>query len=258
MLLVIDIGNTNIVIGIFDGKRLLKNWRIKTDKTGDNDKYRKIFIDLFQCSNINHNTISGAIISCVVPPVQQVFCEALKGCLGIKPLIVDPMTKIGVPILYKNPEEVGADRIVNAVAGFEKYKDALIIVDFGTATTFDYISPKGEYVGGAIAPGIMLSLDTLSSNASMLPSVKFLKPDKVIGRDTVSSMQSGIFYGYISLVDGMIERIKKEVEGKPMVIATGGLASVISSKSRGIDKVEENLTLEGLRIIYERNRDHSN
>ena len=254
MLLVVDIGNTNIVMGVFKGKRLFKDWRIGTNRTGSSDEYGSTILNLFTCAKVDPEEIKGAAISCVVPSLQTIFSDAVRKYLEIEPLTVGPGIKTGMPILYDNPKDVGADRVVNAVSAFEKFKRDLIIIDFGTATTFDYISKKGEYVGGAIAPGIMVSLEALSQRASKLPRVGFMKPERVIGKNTVFSMQSGSFYGYVSLVEGMVDRVKKEVGGKPMVIATGGLAPLIASGTPKIDEVEQNLTLEGLRIIFDRNQ----
>ncbi len=254
MLLVVDIGNSNIVIGVFKDGKLLRNWRVGTNKAGSCDEYGIILLNLFKHSDIDQKNISGAIISCVVPSLQDIFTEAIKKYLEIEPLAVSPGIKTGMPIRYNNPKEVGADRIVNAVGAFEKYKKELIIIDFGTATTFDYVSADGEYLGGTITPGVMISLESLCEKASKLPRVELMKPKTVIGKDTVSSMQSGIFYGYVSLVNGMVEKIKKEMKSDPMVIATGGLASLISSSAKSVDKVEAHLTLDGLKIIYDRNQ----
>jgi type III pantothenate kinase len=254
MLLVLDIGNSNIVIGVFQDRKLLKDWRVGTNKRGSYDEYGIILLNLFRHSGIDVRKVSGAVISCVVPSLQTVLTETVKKYLNAEPLTVSPGIKTGMPILYNNPKDVGADRIVNAIGAYEKYKKEVIIVDFGTATTFDFVSPQGEYVGGTIAPGIMISLDSLCEKASKLPRVELIEPKTVIGKDTVSSIQSGIFYGYVSLVDGMVERIKKEVGCSPAVIATGGLAPLISSGTKTIDHVEPHLTLAGLQIIHERNQ----
>ena len=253
MLLVIDIGNSSIVLGIFKERKIFKDWRVGTNKTGSCDEYGIILLSLFKHSGVDLQEISGAVISCVVPSLEAVFTEAIKKYIGIVPLVVSPGIKTGMPILYNNPKEVGADRIVNAIGAYEKYKKEAIIIDFGTATTFDYVSAKGEYLGGTITPGVMISLESLCEKASKLPRVELRKPKAVIGKDTVSSMQSGIFYGYVSLVDGMVEKINNEMKGDPIVIATGGLASLIASGAKRIDKVEPHLTLDGLQIVHERN-----
>ena len=255
MLLVIDAGNTNIVLGIYDGEQLLRNWRISTDKSKSADEYGILFNNLLVLTGIGLANITDIIISSVVPTLTGVLERLSLNYFGIKPHLVGPGIKTGMPIHYDNPKEVGADRIVNAVAGYEKFKTSLIIVDFGTATTFDYVNGKGEYCGGAIAPGLMISMEALFQKASKLPWVEIVKPPGVIAKNTVNSMQAGIYYGYIGLVDEIVGRIKRECRENPKVIATGGLAGLIAPESKTIDAVEEYLTLEGLRILYLRNRD---
>jgi type III pantothenate kinase len=255
LLLVIDAGNTNIVLGIYDGELLLRNWRISTDKSKSADEYGILFNNLLVLTGIGLANITDIIISSVVPTLTGVLERLSRNYFGIKPHLVGPGIRTGMPIHYDNPKEVGADRIVNAVAGYEKFKAPLIIVDFGTATTFDYVNGKGEYCGGAIAPGLMISMEALFQKASKLPWVEIVKPPVVIAKNTVNSMQAGIFYGYVGLVDEIVGRMKRESRENPKVIATGGLASLVAPESKTIDAVEEYLTLEGLRILYLRNRE---
>jgi len=257
MLLVIDVGNTNTVLGLFDDDCLLHDWRIRTEIDHTVDEYGVLIYNLYQSSRIKAaemKAISAIIISCVVPPMLNILEPLCVKYFNLKPLIVGPGIKTGMPIFYDNPKEVGADRIVNAVAAYEKYRKESIIVDFGTATTFDYVSPRGEYMGGCIVPGISISIEALFERASKLPRVEFSKPKKVITKDTVSAMQAGIMYGYAGLVDGIVSRMKKEVKTNPLVVATGGLARVIAPETKTIDKIEEMLTLDGLRIIYNLNK----
>jgi type III pantothenate kinase len=254
MLLVIDVGNTNTVLGLFDGEKLVHDWRIRTVVDHTVDEYGMLIYNLYKTSRISSREIQNIIISCVVPPMLNILEPLCQKYFNIKPLIVGPGVKTGMPIFYDNPKEVGADRIVNAVAGFEKYKRDLIIVDFGTATTFDYVSNKGEYMGGCISPGIMISSEALFERAAKLPRVELSKPKSIVGKDTVSSMQAGIMYGYAGLVDGICERIKAEVKSDPLVVATGGLARIVAPETKSINVVDDMLTLEGLRIIYLRNK----
>jgi len=250
MLLVIDIGNTNIVMGVYDGQDLLRDWRLRTERNTTEDEFNIIISNLFAQSNIRPNQIDRTIISSVVPPMVTIFDSFCRKYLGYPPFWVNPSSYSGMPNRYRNPADVGADRIVNAVAAFAKYKCSLVVIDFGTATTFDSISAKGEYLGGAISPGIMIAAEALFMKASKLPRVEiFTPPDKVIGQDTAASIQSGIIYGYAGLVDGMIERIKSEMGSAPKVVATGGLAELMKDVSKSIDAVEPLLTLDGLRII---------
>jgi type III pantothenate kinase len=254
MLLVVDVGNTNTVLGLFDGDQLVHDWRIRTVVDHTVDEYGMLIYNLYKTSRISSRKIQDIIISCVVPPMLNILEPLCLKYFNLKPLIVGPGVKTGMPIYYDNPKEVGADRIVNAVAGYEKYKKDLIIVDFGTATTFDYVSEKGEYMGGCISPGIMISSDALFERAAKLPRVELSKPKSIVAKDTVSSMQAGIMYGYAGLVDGICDRMKAEVKSNPLVVATGGLAKIVAPETKSIDVVDEMLTLEGLRIIYVRNR----
>jgi len=256
MLLVIDIGNTNIVFGVYDGDTLVNHWRLSTVIQKTIDEYAILLNSLLYIEKIKLSEIESAIISCVVPPLLIPFDMLCRKSIGIRPILVEPGIKTGMPILYENPSELGADRIVNAVAGYEKHRKALIIVDFGTATTFDYITAKGEYVGGAIVPGIMISLEALFERASKLPRVELVKPRGIIGKNTVQAMQSGIIYGYVGLVDGIVHKMKQELKTDPYVIATGGLATLISKESETINEVDEFLTLSGLKILYEKNKDY--
>ena len=254
MLLAIDIGNSHIVLGLFEKKELMASWRITTllDKTVD--EYAMLILDLFRSGGNMAHKVRAIICSNVVPPLTPVFMEIGKKYFGIDPLLVNNEMEIGLNICYDNPQEVGADRIVNAAAGYDIYGGPLIIVDFGTATTFCAVSGKGEYLGGVISPGIIISAEALFNRTAKLPKIELIRPKTIIGKDTVSSMQSGILIGFACLVDGLIDRIKGEMGGDPFVVATGGLAPIVAPESRMIREVRPYLTLEGLRIIYERNR----
>ncbi len=255
MLFCIDIGNTNTVFGVTEKDQVLEHWRVRTEKDATADELGMLIGNLFKSTEIDMTDITHIIISCVVPPLLNAFEEFAHRYFDITPMIVGPGLKTGMPIQYDNPKEVGADRIVNAVAAYEKYRTGLVVVDFGTATTFDCVSKDGAYIGGAIAPGVIISCEALFQKASKLPRVEiFAKPKNVIAKDTISSMNVGIIYGYAGLVDGIVNRIKKEVGQNLTVIATGGLAPLICEESETIEHVEEFLTLEGLMIIHKRNR----
>jgi len=255
VILVMDVGNTNIVLGAYDGKKLLNHWRMGTNREKTADEYGMFMMSLFSNDKIDINNIEAVIIASVVPPIMYTLEHAIRKYLKKDPIIVGPGIKTGINIKYENPREVGADRIVNAVAAIELYGGPVIVVDFGTATTFCAINSKSDYLGGVICPGIKVSLEALFQKAAKLPRIDLVKPETVIGRTTIGNMQSGIIYGYTGQVDYIVKRMKKEIkEDNIKVIATGGLARLISSESETIDEVNGHLTLEGLRIIYEKNK----
>ncbi len=250
MLLVIDVGNTNIVMGIYQGERLIKDWRIRTERRTTEDEFNILAVNLFRSGDIKPDDIHKTVISCVVPPIVTILDAFCRKYLGHAPHWVNADSAHQMPILYSNPKEVGADRIVNAVAAYHKYRTSLIVIDFGTATTFDAISSKGEYLGGAISPGIMIASEALFQKASKLPRVELSDiPETVIGKDTAGSIKAGVIYGYTGLVDTMVMRMRAEMDGSPKVIATGGLATLIAKISTTVESVEPTLTLEGLRIL---------
>ena len=255
MLLAIDVGNTNTVFGLYRGEDLLETWRIATRRETTGDEYGIILREFFAITGHMPADVGAIAIASVVPPTMQPLTDMCEKYFKRRPLVVGPGVKTGISIFYDNPREVGADRIVNAVAAFEKYRSAIVVVDFGTATTFDCVSERGEYLGGVIAPGIGISVEALFQRASKLPRVELVRPKHVIGKNTVHSMQSGILFGYVGLVDGIVERIRKEYKSPPRVIATGGLAHLIAAEAATIERVDENLTLDGLRILYERNQE---
>ena len=257
MLLVIDVGNTNIVFGVYEGKELLYNWRITSDKDRTSDEYGLLFDQIFKFNGLRMEDVENIIISSVVPPLMHTLPTMSRRYFNIDPIVVGPGIKTGIDIKYDNPKEVGADRIVNAISGHEKYGGPLIIVDSGTAITFDAIGSDGSYLGGVITPGIKISSEALFLRTAKLPKVEIAKPDKIIGKNTVNSIQSGLVYGYIGMIDYIIENMIKEMdykEGRVKVIATGGFSSLIVNESKYIDIIDSMLTLEGLRIIYERNK----
>jgi type III pantothenate kinase len=254
MLLALDVGNTNTVIGVFEGQTLLRHWRLSTRREGTRDEYAMLIKGLFDFAGLDFQRVSAVIISSVVPPLQGPLEEMVRQYFGVEPMVVGPGIKTGMPILYESPRDVGADRIVNAVAAFEAYGGPCIVVDFGTATTFDAISARGEYIGGAICPGIGISAEALFQHAAKLPRVDVTQPKAIIGRNTVGSMQAGLFYGYLSLVEGVVARMRAELGGRATVIATGGLAQLLLAESAAVDHVDPLLTLTGLRILFERNQ----
>ena len=258
MLLAIDVGNTNIVLGVFDGAALVRSWRLQTARERTSDELGLLVHALFDHDKIDRSKIQGIVLGSVVPPLTTTMRAMVEKYFGTTALTVEPGLETGMPILYENPAEVGADRIVNGIAAFEQYgRQAgrpLIVVDFGTATTFDAVTVKGEYLGGAICPGVQISADALFQRAARLPRIDVRKPANVIGRTTVGAMESGLFFGYVGMVEGLVRRMDKELGGNALCVATGGLAEVIAPETSLIHHVDADLTLKGLRIVLERNQ----
>ncbi len=255
MLLGFDIGNTNIVMGIFDGNKLIHSWRFSTDRDKSSDEYGLLINDMLEWSDISSGSIDSVIISSVVPPVNHALFSMCIKYLRIQPIIIGPGIKTGLNIKYDNPKELGADRIVDAVAAYDIYGGPGIVIDFGTATNFSAITEDAVYLGGAIAPGIGISADALFLRTAKLPKIELEKPDFVIARNTVTGMQAGIIYGYAGLTDYIVRKMKKELKKDAFVVATGGLARLISDESKEVNEVDSLLTMEGLRIIFEKNKD---
>lgn len=254
MLLAIDVGNTGIAFGVFEGETLRATWNVATDLNKTADEYAVLLLNLLSRENLALSDIDHAIIACVVPPLEPIFEELSQRYLGTSPLVVGPGVKTGVRVCLDNPREAGADRVVNAVAAHRLYGGPLIVIDFGTATTLDTISEEGDYLGGAIAPGIGISAEALFQRASKLPRIELIPPEHAIGRNTVTAMQSGIMFGYVGLIESLVARIRRELGAKARVVATGGLANVIAKETKVVDVVNPHLTLIGLRLIHDMNR----
>lgn len=255
LIFVLDVGNTNIVLGVFEGEKLIHHWRMETNRHKSEDEYAMQVKALFEHADLAFSDITGIIISSVVPPIMSALERMCEKYFDLVPLVVGPGIKTGLNIKYENPREVGADRIVNAVAAIKDYGSPLIIVDFGTATTYCYINEQKQYMGGAIAPGISISTEALYSKAAKLPRIEIVRPDGIIGKNTVASMQAGILYGYVGQVEGIVQRIKAYSKTDPTVIATGGMAELIANESKAINIVDPFLTLKGLLLIYRRNKE---
>jgi len=261
MVLVMDAGNTNIVIGVYRDDKLIADWRLSTDLKRTSDEYGALITDLFNRNGLDRSEVKGVIISSVVPSIMYSIENTIKKYFNTKAVMVGPGVKTGINIKYDNPREVGADRIVNAVAALEKYKRTMIIIDFGTATTFCAVTAKGNYLGGAICPGIKISAEALFNRAAKLPRIELIKTPAIICRNTVSSMQAGVFYGYVGQVDYIVRKFKEELVGmgeeEPFVVATGGMAGMIKEESKQIDVIDPYLTLKGLKTIYEKNKEQN-
>jgi type III pantothenate kinase len=258
MLLAIDVGNTNIVLGVFDGAALIQSWRLQTLRERTSDELGLLVDGLFAHNRIDRARIRGIILGSVVPPLTGTIHAMAQRYFGVPTLTIEPGLYTGMPILYDNPAEVGADRIVNAIAAYERFGRAadrpMIVVDFGTATTLDAVTARGEYLGGAICPGVQISADALFQRAARLPRIDVRKPDRIVGRTTVAAMESGLFYGYVGMVEGLVRRMSDELGGNALCVATGGLADVIAPETSLIQHVDPDLTLHGLRIVWERNQ----
>lgn len=258
MLLAIDVGNTNIVLGVFDGTTLVQSWRLQTLRERTADEFGLIADGLFSYHGIDKSKVSGVVMGSVVPPLTGTTREMAERYFRVKALNIEPGVNTGMPILYENPAEVGADRIVNGIAAYERFGRStalpLVIVDFGTATTLDAISAKGEYLGGAICPGVQISADALFQRAARLPRIDVRKPSRIVGKTTVGAMESGLFWGYVSMVEGLVRRMTDELGGRTACVATGGLAGVIAPETSLIQHVDPDLTLQGLRLVWERNQ----
>ncbi|MDD2420681.1 MAG: type III pantothenate kinase [Heliobacteriaceae bacterium] len=255
MILVLDVGNTSILLGVYrlePRPELLVHWKLSTNRTRTADEFAILIKNLFRLDGIDQD-VNGIVVSSVVPPLMPTLERMSQTYFGLDPMVVGPGTRTGMPIIFENPKEVGADQVVNAVAAYEQYGGPLIVVDFGTATTFGAISEKGEYLGGAIAPGVVVSMEALFARAAKLPRIELVKPSRVIGKNTVSGMQSGVIYGFAGLVAGIVGQMKKELGENTRVVATGDAAELIAPETEAIDLVDPLLTLEGLRIVYQRN-----
>ena len=258
MLLAIDVGNTNIVLGVFDGQSLVQAWRLQTVRERTSDELGLLVDGLFAHSKLERVQVRGVILGSVVPPLTGTILTMVERYFGVKAMVVEPGVNTGMPILYENPSEVGADRIVNAIGAWERFGKSggrpMIVVDFGTATTLDAISAKGEYLGGAICPGVQISADALFQRAARLPRIDVRKPPRIVGRTTIGAMESGLFWGYVGMVEGLVKRMGEELGGNAICVATGGLADVIAPETPLIQHVDPDLTLHGLRLVWERNQ----
>jgi type III pantothenate kinase len=253
MLLAVDLGNTNVVLGLYDGDELVQTFRVATVRSRTEDEYAVLLQQLFSLRQLSSKAVTASIIASVVPQLTDVMVSAIRQAVGREPLIVGPGLKTGMPVLYDNPHDVGADRVVDAIAAYARYQGGVIVVDFGTATTFNCVSPKGEYLGGVIVPGVKVSLEGLMQSAAKLRPVELTAPPRVMGRNTTHALQSGVIHGYAAMVDGLVDRLVEELGFRCRIIATGGLASLIGKHAKRIEELDPNLTLEGLRILYERN-----